>query len=165
MKKLLLAVGVLAAMASPVWSRTIEEQVLASLEGQGYVILEHGYTFLGRLRIVAENGLYHREIVVNPGTGEILRDYAVTLPHAVARANPPASSGKTAVATAVPTDAGVSGGATATVTMSLGAPRLDGGAAAPATGPNTPATGGGQGPTTLDLVLPENILQMGLGAP
>lgn len=161
MKKLLLAVGVLAALASPVWSRTIEEQVLASLEGQGYVILEHGYTFLGRLRIVAENGLYHREIVVNPGTGEILRDYAVTLPQGVARANPPASSGKSAVATATPADVGVSGGATATVTMSLDLTRQDGGVVAPATGPDTMATGG----ATLDLVLPESILQMDLGAP
>ena len=86
MKKLLLGLSVLAALASAVWARTVEEQVLASLEGQGYVIVEHGYTFLGRLRIVAENGLYHREIVVNPGTGEILRDYAVTLPQSVARA-------------------------------------------------------------------------------
>jgi hypothetical protein len=53
--------------------------LLAGLEGQGYTVIEKGYTFLGRLRIVAENDQIHREIVVNPGTGEILRDYAIYL--------------------------------------------------------------------------------------
>lgn len=96
MKKMLVAVWVLAAAASPLWGRTIEEQVLASLEGQGYVILEQGYTFLGQLRIVADNGVYRRELVVNPGTGEILRDYAVTLTRGLALTNPSASGGRAA---------------------------------------------------------------------
>ena len=100
MKKMLVAVWVLAAAASPLWGRTIEEQVLASLEGQGYVILEQGYTFLGQLRIVADNGVYRRELVVNPGTGEILRDYAVTLTRGLALTNPSASGGRAASALA-----------------------------------------------------------------
>jgi len=80
MKKVLLAAAVLTGLAGASLARTVEQQVLGSLAAQGYVILEQGYTFLGRLRIVAENDRFHREIVVNPGTGEILRDYAVTLP-------------------------------------------------------------------------------------
>lgn len=81
MRKLLLVATALVGLAMPALARTVEQQVLEKLASQGYVILEQGYTFLGRLRIVAENGMFHREIVVNPGTGEILRDYAVTLPH------------------------------------------------------------------------------------
>jgi hypothetical protein len=79
MKRLLLAVMVLTGMTDAGWARTVEQQLLNSLQKQGYVVLEQGYTFLGRLRIVAENGQIHREIVVNPGTGEILRDYAVVM--------------------------------------------------------------------------------------
>lgn len=70
----LLVSSALVAVAGPV-----EEQLVAGLKAQGYVILEDGYTFFGRLRIVAENATLHREIVVNPQTGEVLRDYAVLL--------------------------------------------------------------------------------------
>jgi hypothetical protein len=79
MRKLLLLVTTLVGLALPALARTVEQQILEKLAAQGYVILEQGYTFLGRLRIVAENDTFYREIVVNPGTGEILRDYAVTL--------------------------------------------------------------------------------------
>ena len=54
----------------------IEQRLVASLTAQGYAIVEEGYTWLGRLRIVADNGVLRREIVINPGTGEVLRDYA-----------------------------------------------------------------------------------------
>lgn len=77
MKKLLIAAMFWAGLAQAGWTQTVEERLLSDLQSQGYAILEKGYTFLGRLRIVAENGEIHREIVVNPGTGEILRDYAV----------------------------------------------------------------------------------------
>lgn len=80
MKKLVLAAALLVGLTGATWAKTVEEMLLASLEAQGYVIIEQGYTFLGRLRIVAVNGDIRREIVVNPGTGEILRDYAVLLP-------------------------------------------------------------------------------------
>lgn len=79
MRRIALAVAVLAGLAAPGLARTVEERLIAGLHDQGYVILEEGYTFLGRLRIVAENDRYHREIVVNPGTGEVLRDYAVEI--------------------------------------------------------------------------------------
>lgn len=79
--KFLVVLVALIGLATPSLARTIEQQILEKLAAQGYVILEQGYTFLGRLRIVAENDRFRREIVVNPGTGEILRDYAVTLPH------------------------------------------------------------------------------------
>lgn len=85
MNKLLLAVVLWVGLAGAGWTRTIEERLLAGLQDQGYVILELGYTFLGRLRIVAENDLIHREIVVNPSTGEVLRDYVILLSDMVPR--------------------------------------------------------------------------------
>lgn len=79
MYKLVMAAILLAGLAQAGRALTVEERLVSGLQDQGYTVLEKGYTFLGRLRIVAENDLIHREIVVNPGTGEILRDYAIYL--------------------------------------------------------------------------------------
>ena len=79
MHKTVLAAVLWATMAQAGWTLTVEEQILTGLHDQGFTVLEKGYTFLGRLRIVAESDNVHRELVVNPGTGEILRDYAVYL--------------------------------------------------------------------------------------
>ncbi|MEO8241495.1 MAG: hypothetical protein ABI832_04235 [bacterium] len=79
MRGLLMSALLMAGLAHSAGAVTVEEQIRAGLTSQGYVILEEGFTFLGRLRIVAENGQIHRELVVNPGTGEVLRDYAVQL--------------------------------------------------------------------------------------
>ncbi|NBZ88469.1 hypothetical protein [Stagnihabitans tardus] len=72
---------VLFCLAAPVHAQgnPVEEGLVASLRAQGYDVLEHGYTWLGRLRIVAQNDTLRRELVVNPGTGEVLRDYAERL--------------------------------------------------------------------------------------
>ena len=79
MKRLIWAVVMWVGMSAAALALTIEERLVAGLQGQGYVILEQGYTFLGRLRIVAQNDQIRREMVVNPGTGEVLRDYAILL--------------------------------------------------------------------------------------
>jgi hypothetical protein len=76
MKKIALALSIWLGMQGLALAMTIEEQVRSSLTEQGYEIIEEGYTFLGRLRIVAVRGDIRREIVVDPRTGEILRDYA-----------------------------------------------------------------------------------------
>lgn len=89
MNRLLIAAILWAGMAQAGWALSVEDRLLAGLESQGYTILEKGYTFLGRLRIVAENAEIHREIVVNPGTGEVLRDYAIYI--ADMPQNPPAA--------------------------------------------------------------------------
>lgn len=154
MKRLLLAASVLVALSGgPAQARTVEEQVLTSLVGQGYTIIEHGYTFLGRLRIVAVNGEFQREIVVNPGTGEILRDYAFSLPRGVAAARPShsSSSGRKPGVAVATGDAGLLP-PEASATMSLGLARTDS------------AAGFTDGEAT-DLVVPESILQMDLGKP
>ena len=75
----LLAMLAMGGLASSALAMSVEQRLVVSLKAQGYVILEDGYTWLGRLRIVAENSQYHREIVVNPETGEVLRDYVVMM--------------------------------------------------------------------------------------
>lgn len=59
-----------AAMAQP----TMEE-IVGQLREQGYKRIEAERTWLGRVRIIADDGNRYREIVFNQRTGEILRDY------------------------------------------------------------------------------------------
>lgn len=79
MRRVLTILLLVLCAAAPVRAATIEERVAAELQAQGYEILETNRTWLGRSRIVAENDEIRREIVFNPGTGEILRDYSVLL--------------------------------------------------------------------------------------
>lgn len=51
------------------------QQVVDQLRDQGYRDIRISQTFLGRTRIVATNSEYRREIVINPATGAIVRDY------------------------------------------------------------------------------------------
>lgn len=51
------------------------DTIIEGLKTQGYGRIETSTTLLGRTRIEASNSQYNREIVVNPATGEILRDY------------------------------------------------------------------------------------------
>lgn len=79
MRKLVLGLGFLVAMLSPAWALTPEEMIVASLEEQGYHVVTRDRTWLGRIWLLVENGDVRREIVFNPGTGEIMRDYAVMI--------------------------------------------------------------------------------------
>ncbi|MDO6457124.1 hypothetical protein Q4560_10980 [Celeribacter halophilus] len=51
------------------------DQVITQLKSQGYTRITVGRTLLGRTRIVARNDEMRREIIINPSTGEVLRDY------------------------------------------------------------------------------------------
>lgn len=53
---------------------TFEDAVVAQLRAQGYGQITSAHTLLGRVRIVAILGDTQREIILNPRTGEILRD-------------------------------------------------------------------------------------------
>lgn len=70
---LLLALGLAAAL--PAAAQTIEEQVVRQLRAQGFTEISIERTLLGRIRIEAESVTHEREIVINPSTGAILRDY------------------------------------------------------------------------------------------
>ncbi len=126
MKHRLLAVVILTGLCAPAAARTVEERLIAGLKDQGYAIVEDGYTFLGRLRIVAENDTYHREIVVNPGTGEVLRDYTVLLSDLLPPKSQPSEphASAPALAALVPPPTGTvaaAAAAAATVGMSIAA--------------------------------------------
>jgi len=57
-------------------AQSAENAVVQQLSRQGYGDIRVGHTLLGRARITGERNGVSREIVVNPRTGEILRDYS-----------------------------------------------------------------------------------------
>lgn len=67
-----------------------QDVVTASLRNQGFEVTLVHWTWLGRIRIIAVSDLIRREIVINPTTGEILRDYS----QAVAEAAPAEDNGQ-----------------------------------------------------------------------
>lgn len=73
--------------------------LVRQLQDQGYSGIQVGHTLLGRLRIVAQLDGMQREIVINPYTGEILRDY-LTPRVQVAQKDKRSSTGNTAVSSA-----------------------------------------------------------------
>ncbi len=79
---ILLVAGLLAG---PALAGSYEDNVLEQLQAQGYANIRLSRTLLGRSRIVAVTGDYSREIILDPNTGEILRDLW-------ARIAPPATS-------------------------------------------------------------------------
>lgn len=67
-----LAAGVPLAAAAD----ELSDAIIAQLRAQGYEQVEFTSTLLGRYRFIAYGGDRIREIVFNPATGEILRDYS-----------------------------------------------------------------------------------------
>ena len=80
---LMTAVAAVAA-AHPAFAQDIVSAIRAQLRAQGYTSISVTRTLLGRRRIFAKSDEYQREIIVNPRTGEILRDYWTLLPGVVA---------------------------------------------------------------------------------
>lgn len=77
MKRLVLVL-VLFASVAPFDAKAndaVRDRIVGELQQDGYSEIRVYRTFLGRLRFVAQNGKAKREIVVNPATGVILRDY------------------------------------------------------------------------------------------
>ena len=66
-------VGGMAA-AGMAEARDRSDDIVRELKRKGYRVTEVGRTFLGRVRILATKDGGRREIIVNPVTGEILRD-------------------------------------------------------------------------------------------
>jgi hypothetical protein len=57
------------------FAQTAEEAIIAQLTQQGFTNISVSRTLLGRTRIEATSASLRREIVFNPATGVILRDY------------------------------------------------------------------------------------------
>ena len=60
-----------------------QDLVTAALREQGFEVTLVHWTWLGRIRIIAVSDDIRREIVINPNTGEILRDYSQRVAAAV----------------------------------------------------------------------------------
>lgn len=91
------------------------EEILSTLRDRGYRILEDERTWLGRQRIIAEKNGARRELVFNPGTGEILRDYSFRVETGESprgTTGTATGSGNTGVATAAAAEPGMSVGDT-----------------------------------------------------
>lgn len=66
---------ILMAVPGVVRAEDLADEVVRALQRQGYSRIRVGRTFLGRTRITASSPKRKREIILNPRTGEILRDY------------------------------------------------------------------------------------------
>ncbi len=75
---LVLALAVVLASTGIARADGVTESITRQLRQQGYTEITVTRTFLGRARIVAESPSQDREIIVNPRTSEILRDYTET---------------------------------------------------------------------------------------
>lgn len=77
MKRTHLAAAVLALAFAAGGARAngVVDAIIGDLRAQGYAQIDISRTLLGRTRIEAESTSYHREIIIDPRTGEILRDY------------------------------------------------------------------------------------------
>jgi hypothetical protein len=65
----------LLAFGAPVHAQSIQDSIVMQLQEQGYTDIAVNRTLLGRVRVVARNQTHERELVFNPTTGELLRDY------------------------------------------------------------------------------------------
>ncbi|WGW05670.1 hypothetical protein [Tropicibacter oceani] len=59
------------------YAQTAQDQVIRQLKTLGYTSIRVRRTLLGRVRILAQGRPGSREIVLDPATGTILRDYSV----------------------------------------------------------------------------------------
>lgn len=60
-------------------AQSVQDQIIAQLQQQGFTQIEVSRTWLGRVRIVSLRDDLQRELVFNPQTGEILRDFWQTI--------------------------------------------------------------------------------------
>jgi hypothetical protein len=76
MKRILIPLVIAAGLlGAPAHAATTESGIVAELREQGFGQIEIRRTLLGRTRIIAISPAYEREIVLNPATGVILRDF------------------------------------------------------------------------------------------
>ncbi|MDX2485583.1 MAG: hypothetical protein QNK42_18220 [Pseudodonghicola sp.] len=76
LNRIVLALAVVLASAGIVRAEAVTDAITRQLRQQGYTQITVTRTFLGRARIVATSPDQDREIIVNPRTNEILRDYS-----------------------------------------------------------------------------------------
>lgn len=85
MMKVLTFVCMLAVTPVLAAAQSVQDQVLTQLAEQGFHDFEVSTTLLGRIRVTSKSDTLKRELVFNPATGEILRDYWTPLPSSSSR--------------------------------------------------------------------------------
>jgi hypothetical protein len=70
----------LSMAGSAAMAQTSPAMVEKQITSQGYEVIVSETTWLGRLRILAVRENLLREIVIGPGTGEVLRDVVYEIP-------------------------------------------------------------------------------------
>lgn len=74
-RRSLLGLGLAAVlMGQPAFAKDFTQRVVEQLQDQGFASIVVERTLLGRTRILADSRDGRREIILNPRTGEILRD-------------------------------------------------------------------------------------------
>jgi hypothetical protein len=79
MPRFILVLLTIVWSAFPLFADAISDRVIENLRVEGFKIVQMDHTWLGRIWILAQNASTRREIVFIPSTGEILRDYSVSL--------------------------------------------------------------------------------------
>ena len=114
MQRLTMMAMVLVALASaPALAATYDQTLISLLQKQGYSDVTASRTMLGRTRVVAIGSDHMREIILDPNTGEILRDLSKRL-LATAESG---GDGRNGDSSAVASSGAVSSGAVGTATM------------------------------------------------
>ena len=73
-RRAFLALSAALLASGPAWGADHVAAIVGQLDRRGYTRITVSRTFLGRARIVATGPHGRREIILNPVTGEILRD-------------------------------------------------------------------------------------------
>lgn len=84
-------VAALALPAASVMAKEPYEEWTDWLEDEGYTDIKASRTLLGRIQIQARLGRMSREIVINPRTGEVLRDVMLDASGSINTPNGPPS--------------------------------------------------------------------------
>lgn len=74
---LLVLGGHLVVVPQAGFAQSVGDQIARQLRRRGYSDVTVSRTLLGRIRVVGTRGTKRREIVVNPSSGEILRDLVI----------------------------------------------------------------------------------------
>ncbi len=70
-----LMIGAICTLPMAAAAQSVQDSIIAQLQAQGFDRIEVSRTLLGRVVLNATSNRLERELVFNPVTGEILRDY------------------------------------------------------------------------------------------
>lgn len=82
-RKLILAGFAVAFWGTAALAQDFNAIVVEQLKSAGFTEIRVSRTWLGRMRVVAQNDKFRRELILNPRTNEILRDVWVNLDNGV----------------------------------------------------------------------------------